>query len=62
MGISRDPSNNGYSARKDNEKYLRPPPPTISPTTATALKELEFITSWNEFVAICEAQKIKRGY
>lgn len=34
----------------------------VSDTTKRALEELEYITSWAEFVEICEKQKRKRGW
>lgn len=53
---------NDYVTRKDDETYERPKTTEVSPATKAALEELEFITTWEEFVKICERQRAKRGY
>lgn len=65
MAQSKKPGGayNQYSPRKDDEAFERPWKTTfVSSATLRALEELEYITSWAEFVEICEKQKRKRGW
>jgi hypothetical protein len=52
---------NLFDVRKEDGGRIRP---TAIPDAKTlaALEELEFISSWAEFVDICERQRLKRGY
>lgn len=53
---------NQYAPRKDESFERSWKPSYTSETTLRALEELEYITSWAEFVKICEEQKRKRGW
>lgn len=56
---------NSYSVPKNKEKeeYYRPVKPgPPNQATVDALRELELISTWDEFVEIVAEQKRKRGW
>jgi hypothetical protein len=55
-------SYNEYRPQKGEGFERRHKATFVSDVTLKALEELEFITSWAEFVAICAEQKRKRGW
>ena len=53
---------NEYRAAKGDDFERKHRTKYVSDLTRRAFEELEFISSWAEFVAICEEQKRKRGW
>jgi len=53
----------GPPTKDKKEEFERRHVPTyVSDATRRALEEIEYITSWAEFVKICERQKERRGW
>jgi len=58
---SKKTSYNGYIPKKQ-ENYERSWEPSyVREETLRALDELELISTWDQFVDVCEAQKKKRS-
>ena len=62
MGALNKPFGYNDFARPNGHSYVRAPTVFLNAATQTALDELEFVSSWAEFMKICETQKAKRGY
>jgi hypothetical protein len=62
MSGDKKPGYNAYQRSTSDGFERNWKPSYVSDITLKAFEELEFITSWAEFVAICEEQKRKRGW
>jgi hypothetical protein len=64
MAKTPDPNRtyNEFRPQKNEEFQRRHVPTYLSEVTKKAIEELEFVTSWEDFVRICEDQKRRRGW